>query len=451
MAGDELSLAQASLARTLGRARAGEDRELSQKVREGGEALAHLFAGLLKMSRVHAPDNHAFDAPVSELSRALVRLVDLLGTVHLVAVEDQVYVNEVRIRTEGKGSGKELGAELAQHNVGGLTFHSALDPALVRALVAAFSRKPVEQARRRALQQALFEGGLRTVELSPRFRFRMQGEDASIARTPGEALRQTVRLVEETYDHLASGHVLNPLPLRRAVVEILELGPECPEIWEAVGEGPPHAAHAASVALLALLVGKAIGLRSAVLQDLGLAALVHDVGYASLPPSIAEGPEGLRRHPVEGARLMLRQRGFHEAKLRRLRAVLDHHRDHAEPRTQPSVLGEILRLAEDYTTLQRVGKNRISAADALGAMLRAPERIYHPALVQVMVNVLGRYPPGTLLELQDGRYARSVSPARSPETFATPLVRIFDAETQTFSAERLDLAMGGAVKRALPG
>ncbi|HEX7487803.1 MAG TPA: hypothetical protein VF341_02765, partial [Anaeromyxobacteraceae bacterium] len=76
---DELARAQSSLGRAIGRARAGEDRELSQKVREGGEALANIVCGLLKMSRVHAADNRAFDAPAAELSRLLSMLLELLG------------------------------------------------------------------------------------------------------------------------------------------------------------------------------------------------------------------------------------------------------------------------------------------------------------------------------------------------------------------------------------
>jgi hypothetical protein len=447
---DELALAQSSLARSISLARAGEDRELSQKVRERGESVAHLLGGLFKMSRVHAADNHAFDAPIQEAARAVSALVDLLGTVHLVTVEDQVYVNEVRIRVDGHGSAKDLGAELAKHNVGGLDFHAALDGAGLRALVGAFAAKPAAEAPRRALQAALVEAGAGSVALTPRFRFRTQAESSGGAIDPSEALRRALRLVEETWDGLAAGRVLNPLPLRRAVAEILAVGPESPGLWETVGEGLPHAAHAITVALVALLVGKATGLRGAVLQDLGLAALLHDAGYAALPADVAQGAEGLARHPAEGARLMLRQRGFHVAKLRRLRAVLDHHRDHADPRGRPSALGEILRLAEDYATLVRVYGNRISRTDALGAMSRAAGRAYQPALAQVMVNVLGRYPPGTLLELEDGRYARSVSPVRSPDTFATPLARVYDLRTRAL-ADRVDLALGLAVRRALPG
>ena len=160
---DDLSRAQSSLGRALGRARAGEDRELSQKVREGGEALANIVCGLLKLSRVHAADNRAFEAPAAELSRVLGVLVDLLGTVHLVTVEDQVYLNDVRVRAETKGGARDLGGELARHNVGGLTFHAPLDGAAVRALVAAFAERPAESGPRSALQHALALRGVRSV------------------------------------------------------------------------------------------------------------------------------------------------------------------------------------------------------------------------------------------------------------------------------------------------
>jgi hypothetical protein len=443
---DDLERAQSALGRAIGRARAGEDRELAQRVRERGEQLAHMLAGLLKMSRVHAADNRAFDAPASEFGKALEQLVGLLGPVHLVTVEDQVYVNDIRIRTDGKTGAKELNAELQKHNVGGATFHAALGALQVRALVAAFAAKPAEGAPRRTLQKGLFERGVDSVELQGIYRLRTREESQVTQAEPAEVVRRALEAIAETWDSLAVGRMLNPLPLRRSAVEILEVGPELPAFWEGLEGGQPHARHALTVALLTLLLGRAAGLPAGVLQDLGVAAMLHDVGYATLPP----GTAGLERHPGEGARLMLRQRGFHEAKLRRLRSVLDHHRDFAGPGGPPSLLGCIIRLSDDYANLLRLWPGKISPADALGAMAGAAGKLYHPALVQLLVNALGRYPPGTLLELEDGRHARSISPVRSPATFAAPLARLHGPRAPAPTGI-LDLAKGPRVKRALPG
>jgi hypothetical protein len=132
---DEILQAQEELARALGRARAGEDKDLAQQVREKGEQVAHLLSGLLKLTRVHAPENRAFDAPVVEFGKAISSLIDLLGTVHLVTVEDQIYINDVRIRNEGKIGTHDLGTELRRHETGGLSFHATLTDPGIRALV----------------------------------------------------------------------------------------------------------------------------------------------------------------------------------------------------------------------------------------------------------------------------------------------------------------------------
>lgn len=450
---DDLSQAQRVLSLTLGKARAGEDRELAQRVRENGEALGQMLAGLLKMTRVHAADNRAFDAPIAEFCRALSSLADLLGTVHLVAVEEQAYLNEMRLRSEGRPGLRELGGELRRHNVGGLSFQAPLVDREARALVAGFGAPPSEPSPRSALRSRLEQAGVTSVELHGVFRFRTTEDPEQDGRAdPAAALRRALRLSAEAWEALAAGHVFNPLPLRRAVSEILEFGPLSPSLWNAWVSGVPRRDHALSVALHALLLAEAAGFPRGVLQDLGVAALVHDVGYAALGSGPgSSGPEGLARHPGEGARLLLRQRGFSDAKVRRLRAVLDHHRGQSEPRGRCSAVGSILRIAEDYSGFLRVYGQRVAAPDVLAAMSRAGGAVYHPALMQLLVNALGPYPPGTLLELDDGRRARSTSPVRSPERFAAPLVRLLDPATGEPSGAILDLAAGPGVKKALPG
>jgi hypothetical protein len=447
---DDLLLAQAALGRALGRARAGEDRELAQRVRELGEQLAHMLAGLLKLTRVHAPDNHAFDTPVAEFVKALGRLVELLGTVHLVTVEDQVYVNDIRIRAEVKGGSRDLGGDLRRHNTGGLSFHAPLTEGHVRALVGALSAPPEPPRRRGALARRLAEVGAGSIELHGVYRFqaaRSGGEPPR--RDPAEVLAHMLGLVGETWDNLAAGRTLNPLPLRRVVIEALEAGVEAPAFWIGFPDCPPHAAHAVEVAVTALLLGKAAGLPAAFLQDLGIAGLVHDVGY--LAPGLGEGAAAMARHPVEGLRVVLRQRGFSEAKLRRLRGVLEHHRDHGDGAGRQSTVGAVLRLAEDYANVVRLYGGKVLRADALGAMLKAAGRAYQPALAQVLVNALGRHPPGTLLELDGGRLARVAAPARGAELWDRPLVRLLDGGTRQPTGPFVDLARGGEIRRALPG
>jgi hypothetical protein len=419
---DELSRAQETLARALGRARIGEDRALANHVRELGERLAHLLSGLLRMTRLHSPDNNAFNKPVADLHTTLAQLNELLGSIHLVAVEDQVYVNEIRIRSGDKASSlQELGAELQRHNTGGLIFHLPLDGPAIRTLIGCLAAAPASVEPRNSLVRALHAAGVRGLELQGRFRFRMANEDARETSDPRGFVSRALSATDEAFQNLAAGRVPNPLPLRRVVTEMLERGFAAEELWLEPDGAPPYALHQLRVAQLALLVGRAIPLPQSVLQDLGTAALYHDCGYAAGGAGSTGVEVSFERHTAAGARLMLRQKGFHEAKTRRLLAILQHHRDANDP-LGAGLFGRVLRVAEDYDTLAR-RSGKLSPTMALALMLKWAGSRYDPAILQLLVNSLGAYPPGTLLRLADGRVVRAAVPASSPERFAQPLAR----------------------------
>ena len=142
---DDLQKAQSSLGKALARSKAGEDRVLVAQVRERGEQFANLLNGLIRMGRVHAPDNHAFDQPVQDLKRTLDALTGLLGSVQLVTVEDQVYLNDVRMKVPSATPNHDLGSELHRHNIGGITFQGEVSPPQLRRLVALLGSKAAPQ------------------------------------------------------------------------------------------------------------------------------------------------------------------------------------------------------------------------------------------------------------------------------------------------------------------
>ncbi len=107
--------------------------------------------------------------------------------------------------------------------------------------------------------------------------------------------------------------------------------------------------------------------------------------------------------------------------MRRVLTALQHHRD-ADAKPRPSLFARIVRVAEDYDTLVHRGK-RVAPTYALAAMLKWSGTRYDPVLLQLLVNALGAYPPGSLLRLADGRVVRTTAPALTREAFAHPLAR----------------------------
>ncbi len=382
---DDLDRAQERLGRTLERARASEDRELAGRVRDEGSQLVHQLNGLLRMCRLHDLENRAFEKPLRDLAHSLQGLIALLGTLTLALVDDQVYLNEIRIRLDEQQGGAELGAELLRHGLGGLRFYVAATEQELRRLVACFAEKPDAQAPRAALRAALQREGLEGIELLGRFRVRAAGAPGAL--DGADAAKRCALAVIDVFDNLGRGRLFNPLPARRAVAELVARGREHEGLTDDPSGCRPHVAHALRVCRLALLLGREVGLPHGLLQDLGVAALLHDVGYAESDRTSGGRAPGFDRHPAAGARLLLRQRGFHISKVRRVRAVLGHHAAAGGRRRPPALLARLLHVAEDYDTLVR--RSGLSPREALSRMMGAAGTVYDPVLIQAFVNLLG--------------------------------------------------------------
>ena len=54
--------------------------------------------------------------------------MDVLGALHIVTVEDQVFVNDIRIRLNQARGASTLSDELAMHEIGGISFHLLPNP-----------------------------------------------------------------------------------------------------------------------------------------------------------------------------------------------------------------------------------------------------------------------------------------------------------------------------------
>ncbi len=434
---DELKEAQARLAQALDRARAGAAPLSTTTLRSEGARLVQLLHGLLGAAQLRSPADRAFDQPFQDLEATLGRLLRVATPLQLVTVEGEVYVNDIRIRSEGTASVPDLGGELRGHGVGGLAFHARLSEPQLRLLVTAIVESPERGQPRQALGAALSEKGLGCVELLDMLSHHETKGTAVGERDQRGAAAVAARLIDRELCRLAAGRLPHPLPLRRAVVRLLESGASEEPLLEDPAGASPHAARTLRICRLALLLGRALGLPEGALQDLGVAAMFHDVGYAA-----SERASSASR-PSAGARLLMRQRGFHEAKLRRVRATLDHRRRFDDPRGRPSLFGRLLAVVEDYDSCTRALGDAASPADALGSLLHEAGTVYDPVLVQLFADTLGRFPPGSRLQLADGSQARALSPARGPETFDTPVVRIERLADGSIPPQevRIDLAL----------
>ena len=90
--------------------------------------------------------NDAFVKPSEEFSSVMTTAYDLLGAIHIVTVEDQVFLNDIRIRF---GRGDAVALVLRLRLIGGRNIeHKVPTPAETRKLSGLFAADPAEEAPR---------------------------------------------------------------------------------------------------------------------------------------------------------------------------------------------------------------------------------------------------------------------------------------------------------------
>jgi len=186
--------------------------------------------------------------------------------------------------------------------------------------------------------------------------------------------------------------------------------------------------HAVNVAILALLVGTRLGLERQALMALGMSALLHDIGKVRVPRDLLnratalspQDQEALDRHPAHGGDILRDLEG-----LGRVAAVcaLEHHAGNdgsGYPRlpakTRPHLFSRIVAVADAYDTVTsaRRGTQRKLRPDlAMRWIAVGLGSSYDPVVGKVFLRMMGAYPVGSLVQLEDKHLALVVRPSES--------------------------------------
>ena len=218
--------------------------------------------------------------------------------------------------------------------------------------------------------------------------------------------------------------------------------------------------HVVNVAVLALLLGKHLGLDPAQLRLLGTGALLHDLGHNFIPSSLRLKREPLsppeeaayRRHPQLGHRAAARL-GVLPTEV--LDIILQHH-ERLDGSGWPqglkgSAIGPLVRiiaLVNRYDNLCNLPRFGLSPHGAV-ARLYARERAgFDPQMLQTFIAHLGIYPPGSLVTLADDRLATVI--AVNPSDRLHPQVMVYEPSIPSSEALILDLAEEGLEIAATP-
>lgn len=262
-----------------------------------------------------------------------------------------------------------------------------------------------------------------------------------------QALRRLLEYRQKLYPQLKKvledarlGHIMDSREIRVLVQQLVELVAVNPQaaLWLTnLKDRHSHTAdHCFNTMVLSVAFGTHLGMPKQTLEELGLGALLHDIGKMRTPVTVLDKPgvltedefDILKKHPLDGYQMLRKQGTFPQITLE----IVQLHHERVGGQGYPMGLkGEeiplhvrVVALTEVYDDISsdRVYHDGIPAANCLNMMFHWAPRDFGEDLMQEFIRCIGIYPIGSLVELNTG--ALGIVMSSNPDSRLKPVVML---------------------------
>jgi HD-GYP domain-containing protein (c-di-GMP phosphodiesterase class II) len=448
-----------------------EDRDLQRR----GRDFLFALAGALRALQLYPLENQAVVDALNALEAAALAVLGHDDEMVVRYVGDFFFVNDMRLRVDlaSYATYGQVGRALARHRIGQLEVFRGAERGEWTALLALVNADPPAGEDPFG---AFFDRLGRTAVLHLGVGPDREGE-ADPTGDKGRQLAkrtyaQTVAVAREAMSGLRMGRGVSLRPVKRAVQAIVDqvLTNEASIVGLTTLRDYDEYTftHSVNVCIFSVALGKKLGFSKQQLYELGLGALLHDVGKVRMPlelinkagPLTPEEFPVLQEHPAEGLLSLFEMRGLSEVPLRAMLVAYEHHMkvdQSGYPRSirqrEPTLFGRIVAVADgfDAATTKRSYQAQPWPADkVLREMRDNTTRGFDPLVVKAFISMTGIYPVGSVVILDSYELAVVVQTNPDPQCLHQPIVKvIYDSmgiplsPARTVDLSEIDPATGG--------
>jgi len=303
-----------------------------------------------------------------------------------------------------------------------------------------------------SLQEERKPKGLRAANISPNALVPIQ-EEFSSAQSVHALASETVK---NLFSDLRMGAEIDGAKVKKAVngcVSSILRNPDA-SVWmtriQSKDEGT--AQHSLNVAALSVVLGKSMNLQQSELEDVGVCAMLHDVGKTSIPTELLrkkgdlseEELAEMRKHPRYGRDILLSTKSVMSGAA----DVAHAHHERPDGTGYPKGLkgdkiplyAKIVAIAEAYDvmTTKQPYRNPLSPSDALQELYAQRGKQFDEELVLKFIDSIGVYPPSSIVEMVSGQIGIVLS--TTADKLRPRVIMILDAEKEPIEQYVVDLS-----------
>ncbi|AMW04972.1 HD-GYP domain-containing protein [Gemmatimonas phototrophica] len=406
----------------------------------------------IRAVRLYPVENAAVQKAIAELGNTADRVRESEGGCALRRVGDYLFVNETRLRLtfDNYAAVASLLGMFREAGIGGIGLFDKPQPRAWVVLLSFLQSPPLEypeEDRLAQLSSRLDSAQVHDFELFPSTD---ENEDLDTDLDAKEKARQTyVRSLDVTREVITSARLGRSPGLKRVkravqgiVDSILTDSASMIGLTTLRDFDEYTFVHSVNVCILAVALGRRLGLTKIQLLDLGLAALLHDIGKSRVPLDLLNKrgqlePEErlvLQTHTWQGVLAMFALPTGGVRPWRSMTAAYEHHMRTdlsgypkvARPR-KLSLYSKIISVADGFdaaTTTRVYQDSPWTPADVLRGMRDNPRLGLDPVVVKAFINLTGIYPVGTVVVLDTFELAIVMAANPDATALSRPIIRI---------------------------
>jgi len=448
-----------------------------------GNNLVSKLHVLMKISQIYDSKNAALLQFIQESLQTINSLIRREGSLSLKIVKDDLFLNQQRLRysVEGFNSFKYLITQLKKRLIGEVIFREAVDERSLREFV--YSLMSLEEGREEnasVFTEHLGNLSILSIEVNPLEVFEGEEEGLTLRKEDHREVAkkvffESIGTIEEVITRIKGKQHADMRKLKRLAQKAVHLVMEDESVLLGMTTIKNYDEytfnHSVNVSMYSLAMGRRLGFSKKTLTELGITALLHDIGKAKIPKEILNKPGlfdddewGLmKKHPLFGVEILLNLKELGEVNPRIVIGIFDHHlkRDFTGypklfRKKEVSLFGRIIQIADSYdaiTTPKNYKKAPYKPEQALAIMMREREARFDPILLKIFIGVVGIFPIGSLVLLNTREMGIVYKANPDPKWMDRPQVIIVERDgKKDVKKELVDLTEtngGGQFKRSI--
>ena len=394
------------------------------------------FFVLYKTARLLDKKNKTFIQQSDKFFHAIKPIFKGNDSADLKNISGRFFVNELMVRFDGAGlsGANAIVDEWNSLGIGGLSFASEISQDEVERFFIFMAKIKPNSENLESLSEKLKENNLPSIQL---FTKTIDGiEGAFLTEEMRRQLRTQARstffkamaVVQEVVVNTQKDSEVNISKTKRVVHSLIDqISQDESSLIElaSIKDFDDYTyAHSTNVAVYSLTLGVRLGLNRARLSQLGFAALFHDIGKVKLPTDLITKPDAydendwiqMQRHPLLGAKTILRNLKFDIHTASAARGAFEHHINNdftgypmlRLEKTETTLFSKIISIVDSFDALTsgRVYlKKSIEPEDVIKKMQYQMKIKFDEFLLKLFNDIIGVYPVGSLVLLTSDEIA----------------------------------------------